>query len=135
VGEAPALTVSSVTCRPGSSAVQHPGDAVRWQTTWVVHNAGPEPLALEAAWIPHGRFRGDGRLPLSAAISSGTAQELEFVVTADEPPGTVVENAFLILRVNVHGMPWRIFIRMRIEFDSSSVPSPVVEVVSTQSLE
>ena len=48
--------------------------------------------------------------------------------------GTIVENAFLILRASVSGAPWRIFIRMRVEFDASAVPVPVVETVTTQSL-
>jgi hypothetical protein len=124
-----------VSCRPIAGGVQHPGDAVRWACTWVLHNPGASPLELIAAWIPHGRFRGDGRLPVSEAIGPGAPRDLEFVVTADEPPLTVVENAFLILRVRLSGAPWRVFIRMRIEFDSAAVPNPVVETITTQSLE
>jgi hypothetical protein len=100
-----------------------------------VHNAADLPLELEAAWIPHGRFRGDGRLPLSGQIAPGADHELEFAVTADEAPRTIVENAFLILRVRLGGAAWRVFIRMRIEFDSSAVPVPLVETITTQSLE
>jgi len=133
--ESPSLAVSRVSCRPVAGAVQHPGDAVRWLTTWLVHNAGTQPLALEAAWIPHGRSRGDGRLPLAGQIGPGQSRELEFSVTAAEAPYSVVENAFLILRVSLQRVAWRIFIRMRIEFDAAAVPMPVVEVVTTQSLE
>ena len=110
--------------------------ASRWQVTWLVHNDSPEPLAFEAAWIPHGRFRGDCRLPLAAAAAPGAATRLEHSVTATEPPGTIVENAFLILRVTQPpGERWRIFIRMRIEFDAHAVPHPIVEAITTQSLE
>jgi hypothetical protein len=130
----PPLTVSRVACRPVGGAVQHPGDAVRWTAAWLLHNAGAQPLELEAAWIPHGRFRGDGRLPLAVVIDPGASHELEFAVTAEEPPGTIVENAFLILRVRVSGAAWRVFVRMRIEFDPAAVPVPVVETITTQSL-
>ena len=133
---APSLSVSRVTCRAVSGCgVQHPGDAVRWTCTFVLHNEGTLPLELEAAWIPHGRFRGDGRLPVSGQIGPGATQELEFAVTAEEPPGTIVENAFLILRVRVAGAAWRVFIRLRIEFDLAARPTPVVEAITTQSLE
>ena len=133
--EPPSLTVSRVSCRPVAGASREPSDGRRWVATWVLHNAGNQPLELEAAWIPHGRFRGEGRLPLSAQISAGASQELAFVVTADEVPGTVVDNAFLIVRLRIQQAAWRIFIRMRIEFGASAVPLPVVEAITTQSLE
>jgi hypothetical protein len=107
----------------------------RWQFAWLVHNDAHEQLELEAAWIPHGRFRGDGRLPLSGVVEPGQATRLEFAVTAAEPPGTDVENAFLILRVASHGEAWRIFARMRITFDARAVPRPSVELITTQSIE
>ena len=131
----PSLTVTRVSCKPVPGAVQHPGDAVRWTASWLLLNSGTSPLDLEAAWIPHGKFRGEGRLPLSGQITSGAAHELDFAVTADESPGTIVENAFLILRVRIQDAAWRVFIRMRIEFDASAVPVPVVETITTQSLE
>ena len=130
----PSLTVVRASCRPIAGGVQHPGDAVRWAVTWVLVNTTALPLDLEAAWIPHGRFRGDGRLPLSDEIGPGATHELDFLVTADEAPRTIVENAFLILRVRVQNAAWRVFIRMRIEFDASAVPIPVVEAITTQSL-
>jgi hypothetical protein len=106
----------------------------RWQVSWLVHNDGAAPLALEAAWIPHGRFRGDGRLPVSGYLEAGASTRLTCSVTAQGEPDTVVENAFLILRVLSHGAPWRIFARMRIEFDRRAVPTPVVELITTQQI-
>ena len=97
-----------------------------WDVTWRVSSLR-EPVVLESAWVPHGRFRGDGRrnfgpgepLPLSLTMR----------VHADEPPGTVVENAFVILVLS----GWRVFVRMRVEFDSRRVPNPVPELVTLQS--
>jgi len=100
-----------------------------------MRNAGPAALGLEAAWIPHGRFRGDGRMLLSSELGARESRRLDFGVSAAEPPGTVVENAFLILRVSSEGRAWRIFTRMRIEFDAESTPRPIVELVTTQALD
>ena len=127
--ETPLISVRALGCRPDTD---HPR---RWHARWLVHNLVAEPLELQAAWIPHGRFRGDGRVPLAGRIDPAASRELDFAVTASEPPGTVVPNAFLILRVTVQGKAWRIFVRMRIEFDADAVPNPVVEAVTTQSLQ
>jgi hypothetical protein len=115
--------------------VPAPDSEGRWRVTWQVHNDGPAALALSAAWIPHGRFRGDGRLALAEALAPGAAVRLTFEVRAREAPGTLVENAFLILRAeDARSGAWRIFGRMRVPFDTDGRPWPVVEVVSTQSL-
>lgn len=124
----PRVAVRSMGCRPAGD------DSRRWRVSWGVHNLGPSPLELETAWIPHGRFRGDDRLRLSGQIAPDGSRELEFTVTAMEAPGTVVENAFFIVRVIVQGSAWRIFVRLRIEFDTTGVPTPVVEAITTQSL-
>jgi hypothetical protein len=109
--------------------VRAAGDG-RWEITWLLTNDGPESLDLEAAWIPHGRFRGEGRLALSGDLHAGASTQLIFSVTAREGAGTSVENAFLILRVRSRGTPWRIFTRMRIEFDAQAIPRPVVELIT-----
>jgi hypothetical protein len=107
----------------------------RWQVSWLVHNDGPASLALDAAWIPHGKFRGDGRLPLSGDLPAGESTQLAFLVTAHEHPGATVENAFLILRVLSQGQTWRIFTRMRIDFDAQAIPRPLVELITVQKSE
>src|SRR5258708_25121859 len=90
------------------SDVKGVGDG-RWQVTWSITNDGTESLVLEAAWIPHGRFRGEGRMPLSSQVTPGESAQLKFSVGAAEAPAAVVDNAFLILRVMYLGQPWRIF--------------------------
>ena len=101
-----------------------------WRVTWRIHNEGPRPIALEAAWVPHGRFRGEGRVPLARRLEPGQATAVDLTVQSHEVPGTVVENAFLILRT----WKWRIFVRMRVEFDDASKPGPMVELVTVQRL-
>src|SRR5438874_811525 len=97
-----------------AQAESQPG---RWRVSFKVDNLGDTPLALQSAWIPHGRFRGDGRLPLACQLAPGDSTRLEFGVTAQEPPGTRLDNAYLILQAASAGRGWRIFTRMRIEFD------------------
>jgi hypothetical protein len=106
-----------------------PADA-RWLITWKVTNVSAEPLVLEDAWIPHGRFRGEGHVRLEMALPPEATSAVQLRVSAQEPPGTVVKNAFLILRVSGRR---RVFARMRIEF--GEMPRPIVEAVTMQSLQ
>jgi hypothetical protein len=96
-----------------------------WQVTWRI--TADVPLGIEEAWVPHGRFRGRERLRFQPPLAVPT--DLQLAVLADEAPGTVVENAFLILRVTGG---WRVFVRMRVDFDSVR-PRPTCEVVTLQS--
>ena len=102
--------------------------------SWLIRNDEPEPIELHSAWIPHGRFRGEGRLPLALRVAGHGSERLELAVVAAEPE-TVVRNAFLILQVSGNGGAWRVFARMRIEFDAQAQPRPVVEVVTSQSIQ
>jgi hypothetical protein len=106
-----------------------------WRLAWLVHNSGNAPLRLEDAWIPHGRFRGDGHVALGVDVAPGAATRLELSVSSAEPPGSIVENAFLILRVRVADQAWRVFVRMRVEFDPSATALPSIETVTAQSIQ
>jgi len=102
---------------------------------WEVTNLLTTILVIEDAWIPHGKFRGEGRISLHESLGPGLTRLLELQVTTDEPVETVVENAFLILRVVASTDAWRVFARMRVQFDACSVPRPSVETVTAQSLQ
>jgi hypothetical protein len=104
-----------------------PAGAGAWQVTWRLASQG-QPAAVESAWVPHGRFRGAGRLNFAPPRELPLA--LEMLVHADEAPGTVVENTFLILRLS---SGWRVFVRMRVEFDADATPKPIPELVTLQS--
>jgi hypothetical protein len=62
----------------------------------------------------------------------GESARLALAVACREPAGTVVENAFLILRVLWGEQPWRIFARLRVVFDQHEVPENSTEMVTTQ---
>jgi hypothetical protein len=117
------------------SSCQREGAHGPWLVTWSVHNDGTEPLRLEEAWIPHGRFRGEGRLALDSVVQPGKSIALSLRVLSDEAPGTMVENAFLILRATAGGEAWRLFARMRVGFDADGRAAPVVESMTAQSLQ
>jgi hypothetical protein len=107
--------------------------ADQWRVGWFVQNEAPDLLLVTGAWVPHGRFRGPGRVPLHLQVPAGAAVLVELGVRAREPPGTAVDNAFLILEARYCGLPWRIFARMRIEFDTR--PRPRCELVTTQAIQ
>ncbi len=122
----PAVSVQPLTPAPT-------GTVGMWHVSWRIVNTGDAPIRLEAAWCPHGRFRAS-RWALSppptllAAESTTVATD----VACDEAPGTVVENAFVILRVAWREAPWRILVRLEIRVDARGVPQPAVMAISTQ---
>jgi hypothetical protein len=113
-----------------------PGTATacdRWLCTWRIQNLSPEPLQLMAAGLPHSRFRSEEQeLSPAPKLLPGENARLVLTVACCEPAGTVVENAFLILRVLWREQLWRILARLRVVFDQHSVPENSTEVVTTQ---
>lgn len=124
------LTAVEAPVRIGVAAVQ--ADGAAWLVAWHVQNLLEQALVLEEAWVPHGRFRGEGHVRLDLEIPPGGATLVHLRVAAHEVPGTLVENAYLILRASQR---WRVFARMRVEFDADGTPRPVVEAVTAQSLQ
>jgi hypothetical protein len=100
---------------------------------WQIQNLGQQPLRLLAARLPHGRFRSEEReLIPTPELLPGERAQLEFPVACSELPGTVVENAFLILRVLWLEEPWRIFTRLRVVFAAQGEPRTTTELVTVQ---
>ena len=128
---APPVRIEVVSAQPEGD--QHG----RWRVSWLVANEAAEPLELHAAWIPHGRFRGDGHLPLALSVPGGGSARLEFAVATAGAAGEVIRNAFLILQLSgpSGGSTWRVFTRMRVEFDAQARPKPIVELVTSQSVQ
>ena len=105
----------------------------RWLVAWHIQNSGQHPLQLLAARLPHSRFRSEEReLVPTPQLLPGECARLEFSVACGGLPGTVVENAFLILRVLWLEEPWRIFARLRVVFDEQGGPQTTTEVVTVQ---
>ena len=93
----PTVVVTSA-CRCAASAYG------RWRCTWSIQNLTQEPLHLLAAGLPHSRFQCEEQeLSPAPKLLPGKSAHLTLAVAFHEPAGTVVENAFLILRVTVAG--------------------------------
>src|SRR5215510_9311948 len=122
----PQVSVAQASRRAGTTAD-------RWLVTWDLQNLGQHPLQLLAGRLPHSRFRSEEReLAPLPYLSPGERARLEFSVACSDPPGTVVENAFLILRVLWQEELWRIFARLRVICDEHGGPQSMTEVVTVQ---
>jgi hypothetical protein len=122
----PAIHVAPEAPAPGPSPME-------WRVAWRIENRGDRPLELRAAWLPHGRFRAPERaLEPPPRLLPGESARLELVAACDEAPGTVVENAFVILRVRWGDEPWRILVRLLITADAGGTPTNTVALITTQ---
>src|SRR5215470_6320274 len=55
-------------------------------------------------------------------LAPGGSTLLELPVACNELPGSVVENAFVILRLLWLEQPWRAFVRLRVTVDNARTP-------------
>jgi hypothetical protein len=105
----------------------------RWLCTWRIQNRGDGSLRLLSAGLPHSRFRSEEQeLSPTPELLPGESAQLTLAVACHESAGTVVENAFLILRVLWRERPWRILARLRVSFDQHNVPENSTVVITTQ---
>jgi hypothetical protein len=105
----------------------------RWLFAWRIQNLTQQPIKFLAARCPHGKFRSDERTfdpPLHAAVGNNTT--IEMSVLCDEPAGTIVENAFLILLVEWLEASWRLFVRFRVTINEKGEPETATELITTQ---
>jgi hypothetical protein len=54
------------------------------------------------------------------------------VVGCSEAAGTVIENAFVILRVAFLGREWRVFARQQVRVDNQGAPQATCQSVTCQ---
>ena len=105
----------------------------RWSFQWRVRNLTEAPLSLLSVRVPHGRFKGEEREFRPAVKVAAQGQFiLDLVVACQEPPNTVIENAFLILLVNWQENQWRFFVRLQITIDEQGLPAVTTESVTVQ---
>jgi len=120
----PGLLIEPASCRAGATHGQ-------WLAVWRVHNLGQEPVVLLSTWLPHDKFAN----PLQGIdpplrLAPGGSTLLELPVACNEPPGSVVENAFVILRLLWLEQPWRAFVRLRVTVDNARTPQYSCESVT-----
>ena len=65
-----------------------------------MQNLGQKPCAVLSAWLPHDKFSSHQKtIAPPLRLLPGESTLLELLVPCYEPPGSVVDNAFLILRL------------------------------------
>src|SRR5207247_10868936 len=86
----------------------------RWLFGWRIQNLTERPINFLAARCTHGKFRSDERIfdPRLHATAGNNAT-IEMSVLCDEPAGTIVEKAFLILWGEWLDASWGLFVRFR----------------------
>jgi hypothetical protein len=114
-------------------AIQSTVEPGRWRAGWRVRNVSTQPVQLLEAWLPHGRFRAPAEsLASGLQVPGGESALLELCVACSEPPGTEVENAFLILRLTWREQAWRLLARLRVKFDGAGNPHQACEALTVQ---
>src|SRR5688572_23994477 len=69
-----------------------------WSFEWRVQNQTETPMTLLSVRVPHGKFKAeDRRFGPAIKIAAQDHFILEVDIACQEPPNTIVENAFLIL--------------------------------------
>jgi hypothetical protein len=120
----PRLLIEPASCRAEAA----PG---QWLAAWRLHNLGQEPVVILSTWLPHDKFANP---PLSldppVQLAPGGSTVLELPVACNELPGSVVENAFVILRLLWLGQLWRAFVRLRVTVDNSRTPQYSCESIT-----
>ena len=112
----------------GCRAIETSG---RWTVSWRIDNLGDRPLEILSAWLPHDKFYSQRSLFNPALqLPPGGTVDLDLPVACQEPPGSRVENAFVILQLVLIGQTWRAFARHLITVDSAGVPQPHCQAIS-----
>lgn len=102
----------------------------KWKVRWRVTNDG-ESLHLTAIAAPHGKFRSLDHA-IDVTLAAGARFEPQLEISCAEPPGSEIENTFLIITAEAAAKTWRILARMRVRVTADGVPHPVTERVDVQ---
>jgi hypothetical protein len=105
-----------------------------WLFGWCIQNLSDQPIKLLAARLPHGRFRSHSDIGFNPPLEMGIGEraQIETAVFCDEPPGSVIENAFLILSAEWEKQDRRIFVRLRVTVNEQGQPESLTELVTAQ---
>jgi hypothetical protein len=123
-GAEPRLEVRPVSIGPGP-------EAGTYQIRWRLDNLNDEPVEVLESWLPHSQFLAprEGLQPPLALPLRGS-RFIARVVRLQAEPGQTIENAFLNLRVQYRGEPWRVLVRMRVEHPAPDSVSVNREAIS-----
>jgi hypothetical protein len=91
-----------------------------WTVRWRITNDGDEPIRLLSAQHPHSQFRTPAT-KIDREISPGADATIALPVQFSEPPGSRVENPFLILLFR-DSAEWRLLARVRVTAGGGGEP-------------
>ena len=104
-----------------------------WQIAWRVENLSQHSLRLDAARFPHGQFKaGEQQFEPPLSLGNKESAVFESTIKCEEPPGAIVENAFVIFTSVWKESRWRIFVRLRVSINDDGQPQAISELVTTQ---
>ena len=122
----PRIELEGMGCRPTLRPFN-------WTCSWRIRNLVDAPAKILTTWLPHDQFISENQehqppldLPALGSI------DLVVVVGCSEAAGTVIENAFVILRVAFHGSEWRVFARQQVRVDNQGAPQATCQLVTCQ---
>ena len=112
---------------------QRGGAPDRWKVTWSIQNLGEAPLTILAARLPHSKFRCE-EIQFAKPLDLGPngSDRLQMEVRCGEAPGSIVENAFLIMRLLCTGNQWLVLARLRVSVSTERTPSTTTELITAQ---
>ena len=105
----------------------------RWLFKWRVRNATETPMNLLSLRLPHGKFKAEEhKFGPALKVAAQDHFILDLAVACEEPPNTIVDNAFLILLVSWQENQWRFFVRLRIMVNEQGQPQTTTESITVQ---
>jgi hypothetical protein len=104
-----------------------------WLFRWRVQNQTAKAMRLLSLRVPHGKFKAEEcKFLPPVEIGAKNSVVLEVAVTCQEPPQTIIENAFLILLVDWQESKWRFFVRLQISVNQQGEPESETESITVQ---
>jgi hypothetical protein len=79
---------------------------------------------------PHSQFR--GRIALALDVPANGSATFPLVVRVEGAAGEEIENAFLIVLVDLGDAQWRVLARLRVRLEERGRPRPRIETVTVQ---
>lgn len=105
----------------------------RWFFRWRLRSKTELAMRLVSVHVPHGKFKAEEcKFLPSVKIAAKENFVLEVAVKCDEPPETIIENAFLILLVDWRESQWRFFVRLQIRINQQGEPDTKTESITAQ---
>lgn len=107
----------------------------QWLLRWRLQNRTTKPLRLISVRVPHGKFKADERIfAPKVAIAAKDHADIQLSISCNEPPESIIENAFLIFAIEWREKRWRLFVRLQVKIDQGGFPETRIESITIQEI-